>query len=302
MDTDSIVLFFFSFLNRLFKPLFRNARISGWSPYGELSKMSEEDGRAIRRKWLIEQGQQNYKLFFDSTHSIAGLKVLDVGCGDGYKTWFYATQQPHKIVGADIDLYRIKLGKDFCLDEATISPEFAGASVSSLPFEDACFDVCLMDDVMEHTRDPETSLQEVKRVIRTNGLVYLTFTSFNAAQGGHMSDWIQIPWVHFLFSEKTLAKGLLKTYVDNPNPYILRQFPGLLDQTQGFVFADLNQMTAKRFQKIAKNAGFKVKSLKFTSFVERKPFDFVLNHFLHYLIADYFARRVVCVLEKTEIS
>ncbi len=285
-------------INRFLKHFFTNGRISGWSPYQELSLKSEAEGRAIRRQWLIEQGRRSYNFMLKQSLSIKGLSVLDVGCGDGYKTWYYAMQEPTQLVGADIDLYRIKLGHNFKLDRTILGPEFAGASLSSLPFQKEIFDICLMDDVMEHTQDPDKSLKEVRRVVKNYGLVYITFTSFNAAQGGHMSDWIQIPWVHFFFSEKVLSRALLRIYNANPNPYILRQFRGLREQTPGFVFADLNKMTARKFCKIAKTQGFEVEYLAFSSFLENPLLNFILNRILHYAISDYFSRRVICILRK----
>ncbi len=48
------------------------------------------------------------------------------------------------------------------------------ASGEALPFGDACFDLVISDDVIDHAAHPETILDEIARVLRPGELLYLT--------------------------------------------------------------------------------------------------------------------------------
>uniref|UniRef100_E6Q525 Methyltransferase type 11 domain-containing protein n=1 Tax=mine drainage metagenome TaxID=410659 RepID=E6Q525_9ZZZZ len=50
---------------------------------------------------------------------------------------------------------------------------------SRLPFDDACFDVAIFGEVIEHLVDPDAALQEISRVLRPGG--YLVLTTPNLA-------------------------------------------------------------------------------------------------------------------------
>lgn len=59
-----------------------------------------------------------------------------------------------------------------------------------LPVADSTADVCFSSNVLEHVRDPVAMLDEMIRVTRPGGLVYLAFTNWYSPWGGHeMSPW-----------------------------------------------------------------------------------------------------------------
>jgi ubiquinone/menaquinone biosynthesis C-methylase UbiE len=295
---ESLKLKLLFMLDRVFKPIFKGGLVAGWIPFVELIFQSWEEAWKIRSQWLFEQGRRNYTLFFRRVTEIRDKEIIDIGCGDGCKTWFYGSQSPKKIVGVDLDLFRLKLGQTFRPKSISTPPEFVLADATSLPFKSESFNICIMDDVMEHIKAPMDILKEARRILRNHGLVYITFTSYNAPHGGHLFEWISIPWVHFLFPERILERALYNLYLSNPNPIITRQYPGLKERTPGFVFADLNKMTARKFLELTKLTGFQVKSLQFSPFFEKKLFYILLNHILPPLLADFLSRQVVCVMQK----
>jgi len=59
-----------------------------------------------------------------------------------------------------------------------------------LPLADRVADICFSSNVLEHVRDPLAMLDEMIRVTRPGGLVYLAFTNWYSPWGGHeMSPW-----------------------------------------------------------------------------------------------------------------
>ena len=54
-----------------------------------------------------------------------------------------------------------------------------------LPLADASVDMCFSSNVLEHVRDPNGLIDEMVRVTRPGGLVYLSYTNWLSPWGGH---------------------------------------------------------------------------------------------------------------------
>ena len=62
-----------------------------------------------------------------------------------------------------------------------------------LPFRDDCVDVCYSSNVLEHVPDPWPMADEMVRVTRPGGLVFISYTVWFGPWGGHETA----PW-HYL--------------------------------------------------------------------------------------------------------
>jgi SAM-dependent methyltransferase len=90
-----------------------------------------------------------------------GKTVLDLGCRTGAVTQHFLPG--NRVVGADVD--------DSALARAAergIEPVWADGE-EPLPFEDGTFDVVVAGEFLEHVRDPEAVVAEVRRVLRRGG-------------------------------------------------------------------------------------------------------------------------------------
>lgn len=89
----------------------------------------------------------------------------------------------------------------FCLDidraELTASTVPSSRAVNGdgrqLPFADDVFDLCFSSNVLEHVRDPWQMGEEMLRVTRPGGVVFLGYTAWWGLWGGHETA----PW-HYL--------------------------------------------------------------------------------------------------------
>jgi ubiquinone/menaquinone biosynthesis C-methylase UbiE len=66
-----------------------------------------------------------------------------------------------------------------------------------LLFRDDLFDFAFSLNAFEHIPDPGRALQEIARVLKPGGTVFLQFNSLYLSDGGHyLSHLTDIPWIH----------------------------------------------------------------------------------------------------------
>lgn len=118
--------------------------------------------------------------------SLAGRTVLDVGGGPGYfADAFRALGAVY--VGLDADAGELSLhGREVA--RGTVL-----GSGLALPFRTGSVDVCYSSNVLEHVPAPERMADEMVRVTKRGGLVFLSYNNWLAPNGGHETA----PW-HYL--------------------------------------------------------------------------------------------------------
>lgn len=116
---------------------------------------------------------------------LAGKLVLDVGGGPGYfADAFEASGATYVAVDSD-------LGEMSGLGSAR--PGSVLGNGMRLPFADRSVDVCYSSNVLEHVSRPWTMAEEMVRVTKPGGLVFISYTTWFGPWGGHETS----PW-HFL--------------------------------------------------------------------------------------------------------
>jgi 2-polyprenyl-6-hydroxyphenyl methylase/3-demethylubiquinone-9 3-methyltransferase len=126
----------------------------------------------FERLWLQvgEVGEAQPELFelrrnFAVDHLESGVRVLDVGCGEG---WFCDafTAAGCVAVGVDVAPEAIRRAR-----ARYPSLEFTLCGETSLPFADSAFEAAWLGEVLEHVRDGIGLLAEVARVVGPGGLL-----------------------------------------------------------------------------------------------------------------------------------
>jgi 2-polyprenyl-3-methyl-5-hydroxy-6-metoxy-1,4-benzoquinol methylase len=117
------------------------------------------EGKKTYAQWQYEKGIDTIKFYLKHTDVDEMFKdkvVLDIGCGAGGKTVFYASKGVKKIIGIEIlEKYRDEaesLATEYGLEDKF---EFVQGDASNMPFEDEIFNTIIMNDAMEHVDKPE---------------------------------------------------------------------------------------------------------------------------------------------------
>ena len=250
----------------------------------------------------------------DHPRPASSARVLDIGCGAGGKSVYYATLGA-QVTGIDlVEDYRSKAeefarSKKVLADAGASEPPtdgtfrficgdaahtgLPGADDTSLP--DTGFDTIIMNDAMEHVADPEGVLAECARLLRPGGRLFINFPPYGHPYGAHVSDLIGVPWVQLFFSDKDIAAAYSTLAKDLPDG----------ENRVNFRVSYINKMTLRRFRSLVGIGGKEAP----TKTVTVLPFRLLLYREVPLrgwltplaklpLTKEYFVRMAVAVLEK----
>jgi len=130
--------------------------------------------------------------------SFEGITLLDVGCGEGGTTAAFANAGA-ECYGTDIDEDRIRKSTEISGNEGI---HFELLDVYNIYLSNSIsnkkFDLIILRDVIEHLIDFERALKNLKRLLSSDGLIFMTFPPYYSAFGGHQQLAKAIPFIHLL--------------------------------------------------------------------------------------------------------
>lgn len=257
----------------------------------------QNDKQLTYAQWQYEKGRDTIALFLDKytpEEMFSGKRVLDMGCGAAGKSLYYASLGAVHVTGVDI-VEHYEAEAYALADSLGLSDKFTFvcASAFDLPFADCSFDVIIMNDFVEHVSDPEGALREAMRLLAPGGRIYINFPPYYHPYGAHLSDAVNMPWIHLLFSERALVKAykeLIRGLPDEQERLSLRIYQN--EQGEEY-FGYINKMKLKRFRAILKRLDLhpvyyrEVPLRPYFSLLARLP-----------ALKEIFVKMAVCALEK----
>ena len=101
-----------------------------------------------------------------------GDRILDIGCGSGRHTCAAYRLKGVRVTGADLNPTDLKEARERLSFHDRLGEHGGGtwclsaADVTCLPFPDACFDLVVCSEVLEHIPDHESAMREIIRVLK----------------------------------------------------------------------------------------------------------------------------------------
>jgi ubiquinone/menaquinone biosynthesis C-methylase UbiE len=118
--------------------------------------------------WRTAENSAAYLL----SHVVAGMDLLDVGCGPGTITIDLAKRvAPGRVVGLDAAESVLEGAARAAEEASCTNVAFQTGDITQLPFEDGSFDIVHAHQVLQHLTDPVAALEEMRRVCRPGGIV-----------------------------------------------------------------------------------------------------------------------------------
>jgi SAM-dependent methyltransferase len=160
-------------------------------------------------QWFVDHFDHAAQEIIDFIRSdgigLEGTLIADIGSGDGIIDFGIAMKaRPAKLVGYDIrptDLDALRravaaagVGEEFPDVEHFA---FVESKVDHIPAKNDSFDVAISWSTFEHVDQPVQMLQEVHRILKSEGVFFLQlWPFFDSQHGGHLWLSVEEPFAH----------------------------------------------------------------------------------------------------------
>ena len=195
---------------------------------------------------------------YDLLGAIPGHRILEVGCGLGDDAAALARRVAPggAVVAVDGSQAMVDAAQKRHGSVAGLSFEVADAT--ELPFEDASFDACRIDRVLQHIADPARAIAEMVRVLRPDGVL----VAFD-------NDWETLTVDS---TDRALTRTIMNTWCDRfPSGWIGRRLVPL------FLQADLRDVTTQPMTCVLRELDVADQVFSYFSTAERLVQDGVIS-------------------------
>jgi ubiquinone/menaquinone biosynthesis C-methylase UbiE len=228
----------------------------------ELKSHPPELDRFAAARYEYDRGSEFIERFsgYLSVRDLRGRSVLDLGCGYGGRTVYYAESFDAHLLGVETTEKVVKRCQEFAVHHACEQAEFRCGTAERIPCEDNEFDAVIVMDVLEHVQDPVRSIQEVGRVLRPGGLGYFIFPPYLGLGASHLEYITSIPGLHRIFAPDAIVETINEFLRADSERYRTSIQPQPFVGSLGLkTLPSLNGLTAALARKAIANAGLELK-------------------------------------------
>ncbi len=119
-----------------------------------------------------EMVYEHWHRYLLARRCVAGKRVLDAACGEGYGSALLASAAA-SVVGIDLSAEAVAHASERYAGEHG-NLRFVTASVASIPLPDASFDVIVSFETIEHMTEHEAFLREIDRLLAPDGMLIIS--------------------------------------------------------------------------------------------------------------------------------
>ena len=210
-----------------------------------------------------DDGERFFALFDGALRheDLRGRRVLDVGCGYGGRTVYYA-----EVCGAaeavGIEPYEsvVELCREFARERGSDRTTFEVGRAEELPFPDESFDAVVSFDVLEHVQDPVAAIGEIERVLRPGGDAWLAFPTYLGARSSHLDYLTRVPGLHRIFDPHVIVRVVNRILAENPGSFgASPQPPPSVSALGHLTLPALNGLTLREAREILRRSRLEVR-------------------------------------------
>jgi len=115
---------------------------------------------------------QEIRMLLDWLKEPQGLKILDAGCGEGIYTLFLA-QREASLTGIDLSYKYVAIARELT-KSLSVKADYLVCDLAHVPLPEGYFDWVICNSVLEHVDKDVSALQEMRRVLKPQGTLFLT--------------------------------------------------------------------------------------------------------------------------------
>ena len=125
------------------------------------------------RKSILKKGKKNF--LTSKFKNFIGFKknVLEIGCGTGQLSNFFALETNNKVVGLDPTIESLKIAQSFANTNNINNIEFINADIFDDVLRDDIFDFIWCNGVLHHTKNPYKAFKILIKSLKKNGYVLI---------------------------------------------------------------------------------------------------------------------------------
>jgi ArsR family transcriptional regulator len=167
---------------------------------------------------------------------LTGLRVADLGCGDGHLTLEMAAWA-RSTVGIDRSADLLKHARALARRRGVTNVQWKRGSIERIPLGDGAVDLAVLSQVLHHASDPVKALTEARRIVSPGGRVLVLELDQHDQE-----------WVTGRFGDRWLGfdRSTLTTMMDKAGFDSVRVETGLDDTPFGVVMAVGTRAAAQR--------------------------------------------------------
>jgi SAM-dependent methyltransferase len=121
----------------------------------------------------------------DEPRDVSGKRVLEIGCGrGGFACWLAGRPAPPaEVVAVDYSSAAVEKGRAYAAKLGIDRVTWRTGDIQAIDFPDATFDTVVSCETIEHVPDPFRAVQELARVLKPGGRLFLTAPNYFGAYG-----------------------------------------------------------------------------------------------------------------------
>ncbi len=120
---------------------------------------------------IIDKGDKNYLTSNFKNFIGFDKNVLEVGCGTGQFSMYFAIGTNNRVVGLDATLQSLELASDFAIKNDINNVSFVNSDIFDDLLQENFFDFIWLNGVLHHTKDPYEAFKIVVKYLKNQGYI-----------------------------------------------------------------------------------------------------------------------------------